>query len=54
MKNLLVRIIMWCGHLLYKKYQHDAVLYIAGVGKDYPKYLLYTENENVYSRMDRF
>lgn len=30
------------------------ILFIKGIGNDYPKYLLYTEDENVYKRMDKF
>lgn len=30
------------------------IFYIKGNGKDYPRMLLYTENENVYQRMENF
>lgn len=50
---MIIRLIMWLCHIYYKKYRED-IFYIKGTNKDYPKYLLYTENENVYSRMDKF
>lgn len=46
------RFIMWLCHLRYKKYGMP-IFYIKGTGKDYPKYLVYTENEFVYNRMDK-
>jgi hypothetical protein len=46
------RFIMWLCHLRYKRYGMPT-FYIKGTGKDYPKYLVYTENENVYKKMDR-
>lgn len=49
----MIRLIMWLLHLQYKR-QGDAIFYIKGRGKGYPKYLLYTEDENVYYRMDNF
>jgi hypothetical protein len=52
---MICRIIMWLCHIRYKKYGMP-IFYIKGLkkDKDYPKYLLYTEDENVYQRMDRF
>ncbi|MEQ6049504.1 hypothetical protein U2I53_10700 [Lysinibacillus capsici] len=50
---MLAKLIMFLCHIQHKRYGND-LLYIKGKGKDYPKYLLYTENENVYSRMDNF
>lgn len=47
------KIIMWLCHIRYKKYGMP-IFYIKGLENDYPKYLLYTEDENVYRRMDRF
>lgn len=47
------RLIMWLCHRKYKKFGMP-ILDIKGIGKDYPKHLLYTENENVYQRMDKF
>lgn len=49
----MIRFVMWILHLYYKKYG-EAIFYVKGTGKDYPKYLLYTENPNVYRRMDEF
>lgn len=46
------KFIMWLCHLRYKKYGMP-IFYIKGTGKDYPKYLVYTENEFVYNRMDK-
>ncbi len=45
------KIIMWLCHIRYKKYGMP-IFYIKGI--ECQKYLLYTENENVYQRMDRF
>lgn len=50
---MIVKIIMWLCHIKYKKYDKP-IFYIKGTENDYPKYLLYTENENVYQRMDWF
>lgn len=47
------KIIMWLCRIRYKMYNMPT-FYIKGKENDYPKYLLYTENENVYHRMDRF
>ena len=47
------KIIMWLCHIRYKKYGMP-IFYIKGNGKDYPKQLLYTEDENVYQRMSEF
>lgn len=46
------RFIMWLCHLRYKRYGMP-IFYIKGTGKDYPKYLVYTEDESVYKKMDR-
>ena len=53
MKMMLAKIILWLCHIMYKKY-NDPIIYIKGNGKDYPKYLLYSEDERVYKRMDKF
>lgn len=45
------RLIMWLCHIKYKKYNLP-IFYIKGTKKDYPKYLLYTEDATVYKRMD--
>lgn len=52
-KAIMCRLIMWLCHVMYKK-DSMPILYIKGVEKDYPKYLLYTEDEHVYQRMDKF
>ena len=44
---------MWILHRMYVKVNND-ILYIRGTGVDYPKYMLYTENPNVYRRMEEF
>lgn len=47
------RFIMWLCHIRYKKFGMP-IFYIKGNGKDYPKQLLYTENESIYQRMNKF
>ena len=51
--NMIDKIIMWLCHIRYKKYGMP-IFYIKGIENDYSKYLLYTEDENVYQRMDKF
>lgn len=53
MQDLIANIIILLCRILYKKTECD-ILSIKGHGKEYPRYLLFTENENVYKRMDRF
>ena len=50
---MLARFVMFIMHLYYK-HEGQPIYYIKGTGKDYPKYLLYTEDEHVYRRMDMF
>lgn len=50
---MILKIVMWYLHRQYKKHKQP-IYYIKGYNKDYPKYLLYTENERVYKRMDDF
>jgi len=50
---MIEHLIMFLCHILYKKVKRP-ILYIKGTGKQSPKYLLYTENENVSKRMDNF
>ncbi len=45
------KLIMWLLHSRYKKYKKP-IFYIKGIDKDYPKYLLYTEDEFIYKKMD--
>lgn len=47
----MIRFVMWVLHLYYKRYG-EAIFYIKGTGKDYPRYLLYTEDSEVYRRME--
>ena len=49
----MTRFVMWWLHRRYKK-TGMPIYYIKGTKKDYPKYLIYTEDEAVYKRMDRF
>ena len=53
MNKLMYKTIMWLLHIQYIKCK-EPIFYIKGIDEDYPKYLLYTENEDVYSRMDIF
>ena len=50
---MITKLIIWLCHIKYKKYGKP-IFYVRGTGEDYPIYLLYTEDENVYRRMDRF
>lgn len=50
---MLIRLVIWILHREYKKCGNQ-ILYVKGLGKDFPKYLLYTEDEDVYVRMDEF
>jgi hypothetical protein len=51
--TILSNIIIGLCSISYKHYKQP-IFYIKGTGKDYPHYLLYTESENVYKRMDDF
>lgn len=53
MYNLISNIILFLCRILYTHYKQP-ILYIKGIGKDYPRYLLYTENEKVSKRMEDF
>lgn len=50
---MLLRIALWILHRKYKKCGKP-IFYVKGYKKHFPKYLLYTENENAYYRMDDF
>lgn len=50
---MITKLIMWLCHIKYKK-NGMPIFYILGTGKHYPRYLLYTEDENVSRRMDDF
>ena len=51
--NLICKIIFRLLHILYIKH-NQPIFYIKGTENDYPKYLLYTEDNNVWYRMDNF
>lgn len=51
---MITRFVMWWLSRQRKKYGNKAIFYIRGTGKDYPRYLLFTENESVYNRMEDF
>lgn len=53
MSKLIYTFVMWLLHTQYVK-SGEPIYFIKGVGKDYPKYLLYTEDDRVYRRMDKF
>lgn len=50
---MITRFVMWLLHRKYIKYGKP-IFYIKGTDKDYPKYLLYTEDCRQYARMDGF
>ena len=52
--KLLMTIIMSLSHLLYIKHKKPPIIYIRGIGKDYPRYMLYTEDADVYKAMENF
>ena len=49
--NLIAKLIMFLCHIQYKK-RNQPLMYIRGTGDNYPNYLIYTEDENIYQRMD--
>ena len=51
--QILVDLVMLILHKLYVKQGSD-ILSIKGTGKEYPRYMLYSELPNVYKRMDEF
>jgi len=50
MESIINQIVFWYLRKLYKKYG-EHILFIKGTEKDFPKYLLYTENESVRLEM---
>lgn len=54
--KIVVRLIMFLCHIEYKRHKKfkEDFIYIKGTGKQYPRFLLYTEKENVYKRMNDF
>lgn len=55
---MITNLVMFLLHIMYrrlhKRNKTNVILFIRGTGKDYPHYMLYTENENVYRRMEEF
>lgn len=49
---MITRLVMWWIHRQYLKYG-EPIFYIRGTDKDYPRYLLYTEDQRVYRKFDR-
>lgn len=50
--RMITRLVMWWIHRQYFKYG-ETIFYIRGTGRDYPRYLLYTEEPRVYEEFDR-
>ena len=50
---MFLKFVMWYMHRLHIKYKLRA-FYIKGTGNKYPRCLLYTEDKNMYKRMDEF
>lgn len=46
---MLANLIMFLCRIHYKKYG-KAIFYIKGTGKDFPRYLLYTEDYYMYKK----
>lgn len=53
MNKIFLRLVIWYLHKQYLRH-NQPIFYIKGTEKDFPKYLLYTEDINVYKRMDSF
>ena len=53
--SLSSRLVFWLLRRKYRKmYDGYTVLFIRGTEKDYPRFLLYTEDESEYKRMNNF
>lgn len=50
--RMITRLVMWWIHRQYLKYG-ETIFYIRGTGRDYPRYLLYTEEPRAYEEFDR-
>jgi len=50
--RMITRLVMWWIHRQYLKYG-ETIFYIRGIDRDYPRYLLYTEEPRVYEKFDR-
>lgn len=48
---MIIKLIMWLCHIQYKKYG-QVMFYIKGYDEEYPRYLIYTENERIYKKFD--
>lgn len=48
------KFIFWYLSRKYKKLKGLPIMVVEGTGKDFPKYLLYTEDEKVRERMENF
>lgn len=51
--EIFTEIVMFLCSILYRRYG-KAILCVKGTEREYPRYLLYTEDEKVYKRMDAF
>lgn len=51
---MVLKFIMWYLERKYSRLNGEPVMFIIGTGKDYPKYMLYTEDEEVRKRMENF
>lgn len=51
--NIILNLIMFLCHIQHKKVKQQ-IMYIKGTGKQYPSYMIYTEDKNIYKRMDEF
>lgn len=49
--RMITKLVMWWIHWQYLKYR-ETIFYIRGTGRDYPRYLLYTEEPRVYEKFD--
>lgn len=49
---MITRFVMWWIHKQYLKH-NKPIFFIKGTDKDYPRYLLYTENEDLHEHFDR-
>ena len=49
---MVTKLVMRWIHRRYLKYG-ETIFYIRGTGRDYPRYLLYTEEPRVYEKFDR-
>ena len=50
---MVIRLLMHILHRYYKRCGQP-IFFVKGTEEHYPRYLLYTEDEDVYKRMDDF